>query len=822
MLTRLDRVASETLSALHRETISDPSQVREILESAARLNSLLSAGIDRRNDPRLAAIIRVDAETMLLSVVSKAEYSPRQVFFNFELESGRYFFACTAISEVAPRTFRVSIPLSVYRADRRDIARTATLKRKVLLVGKGSLREDLAVDVADATLHGISITVPEGLASSLPREFEVRTDGEGERFFARVRHRTPERESAGWMRVGLSVSRVPTGDLISVERRDRILDRRPTIRERIDFARAGVARLTRRAGGSTLDPGTMRVVEYRNERGEVLRAIENRWGEHSKGTAVIIPPAWGRTKETMLPLAMTLIETFRRAGKPIRVLRFDGTNRRGESHIDPECRSSGDEYLHFKFSQAARDISATASYLEGDQETAPEKILLVTFSLAAVEARHALATDKRFSGWISVVGMADLQSALRTISGGIDFGNGLLRGVRFGRHELVGVVADMDHTGIDAIKNGIGFLEDVRRDMARIEIPITWIHGRYDAWMDLDRVVESMSCGRTDNRRIIEVPTGHQLRIGHKALATFQLIAEEASEMALGARLRGSLPRLSRISAAREAELGRLPRPQEDVRGFWADYLLGRSRVLGMELLAATAAYRNFMEAQVRQLSLFAGERVADLGAGIGEFATSLSRGFGPTDLTIIEVDFIRDALARASSRREQVGTGHEGIALQCVGNLDLERGKSIPVGSETLDAVLASLVISYVANPERLLHEIYRVLKPGGRVVVSSMLRDADGMLLFHDGILEYATTEARGSLGQGVETSFDSLVRDFLNDGSRLLELEEYGRFRFWEETELRFAVANAGFQEIRAQQAFGEPPQAVIVSARRPDSR
>jgi ubiquinone/menaquinone biosynthesis C-methylase UbiE/pimeloyl-ACP methyl ester carboxylesterase len=819
MLKRLDRVASETLSALHREAISDRDQVRAILESAARLNTQLSAGIDRRNEARVASIRQLDADSMLLSMVSKAEYNLRQLFFSFELEGVRYFFACSAMSEIGQESFRVTIPLSIYRADRRDLNRTSTRNRKVMLVEKGSSRESLALEVEDETLHGISITVPESLATSLPREFEIWADDVGAPLFARVRHRTPERARGGWTRVGLSVSKIPTGDLLAVQQRDRILDRRPTIREGIGFARAGLERLVRKARISKSASARVRVVEYRNDRGQVLRAIENRWGDQKGGTAVIIPPAWGRTKETMLPLAMTLVETFRHARRPIRVVRFDGTNRRGESHIDPECLSAGDEYLHFTFSQAARDISATASYLKSDEESAPEKILLVTFSLAAVEARHALATDKRFSGWISVVGMADLQSALRTISGGIDFGNGLLRGVRFGRHELVGVVADMDHTGLDAIKSGIGFLEDVRRDMASIEIPITWLHGRYDAWMDLDRVVETMSCGRTDNRRIIELPTGHQLRIGQKALATFQLIAEEASEMALGNRRRGRLPRISRIAAAREAELARLPQPQQDVRSFWADYLLGRSRVMGMELLAATAAYRNFMEAQVRQLGLCAGERVADLGAGIGEFATSLTRGFGPKDLTVIELDFILDALMRSRSRHERVGVEHDVRALQCVGNLDLSRGIGVPLGSETIDAVLASLVISYVSDPARLLGEIYRVLKHGGRIVVSSMLRDADGMLLFHDGVLEYATTEARGSLGQGVDRSFDRLLRDFLNDGSRLLELEERGRFRFWEERELRFAVANAGFQDVRVQQAFGEPPQAVIVTARRP---
>src|SRR5262245_9401809 len=122
MLKRLDRVASETLSALHRETIVDPVTVRAILHAAARQSILLSAGIDRRNEARLAAISRIDADGMLLSVASKAEFNLRQLFFNFDLEGVQYFFASTDVIEIAPRALRVSIPRAIYRADRRDLA----------------------------------------------------------------------------------------------------------------------------------------------------------------------------------------------------------------------------------------------------------------------------------------------------------------------------------------------------------------------------------------------------------------------------------------------------------------------------------------------------------------------------------------------------------------------------------------------------------------------------------------------------------------------------------------------------------------------------
>jgi ubiquinone/menaquinone biosynthesis C-methylase UbiE len=414
--------------------------------------------------------------------------------------------------------------------------------------------------------------------------------------------------------------------------------------------------------------------------------------------------------------------------------------------------------------------------------------------------------------------MADLQSALRTISGGIDYGNGLVQGVRFGRHELVGVVADMDYTGLDAIKNGVGFLEDVRRDMAKIDVPVTWIHGRYDAWMDLSRVVESMSCGRTDNRRIIEVPTGHQLRNGRAALATFQLVAEEAFAIALGTHQRGAVPRVSAIAAARAAELIRAPKPELDAKTFWSDYLLGRRRILGIELLASTASYRNFMEEQIRMLRMNDSQRVADLGSGVGEFSLSLCLDHKARDIRVVEVDLVREALLRARTRRARVDHRNSIVVVQCAADFE-SLGAIIPIEDAKLDAVLASLLISYLASPERLLDEMRRIVRPGGRIVVSSMVRDADAMMIFRDGVMEHATAEARDKLGVGEDQVFDDLVRDFLNDGSRLVDLEERGRFQFFDEAELSSMVARAGFVDVRASLSFGDPPQAAIVSARRP---
>src|SRR5262245_59131951 len=109
MVTRSDRVASETLGALHRDSLSNPSRVRAIFQRADEERGVLHAGINRRNQPRTAEVIQVDSAELLLAVRNVNVDDGEQIFFSLELADALYFFACSATSTEQGRRLRVTI-----------------------------------------------------------------------------------------------------------------------------------------------------------------------------------------------------------------------------------------------------------------------------------------------------------------------------------------------------------------------------------------------------------------------------------------------------------------------------------------------------------------------------------------------------------------------------------------------------------------------------------------------------------------------------------------------------------------------------------------
>jgi ubiquinone/menaquinone biosynthesis C-methylase UbiE/pimeloyl-ACP methyl ester carboxylesterase len=606
---------------------------------------------------------------------------------------------------------------------------------------------------------------------------------------------------------------------LPVERREQIFIRGPfgRLRDRL-FVAGGAFEIATRAASRKLgwqegDAPSIPLVDYFTDDGERIRAIIDSWGDMRGAPAVVIPPAFGKTKETLLPLAATIIASFRRAGQPVIVVRFDGIRRRGESHNDPECLQAGREYLHYTGSQAVKDVRSTIDFLAA--EYGVDRAVLVTFSAASSEGRKAAATDTggRICGWISVVGAPDAQSAMKKISGGIDYTRGLQQGVRFGKQEILGTLMDADRAGLDAIENRMATYDDAQRDMEAITAPVTWVHGRYDAWMDGDRVRHLLSCGDPSNRRFIEVPTGHQLRTSSEAFDIFRLIANEAAKMALGHEIETALPSLGALARRHRAERARLPKPDVDVRALWADYLLGRDRTLGIELMTKSTTYQAFFKEELAALGLKGGETILDLGSGTGSLAEALAVGDGPRGCTVYEMDFVRDALVRA---RSQASDSHTLQRYPVCADADADW---LALRDQSVDCAFLSLFISYVQDPERVLREVARVLKPGGRLVVSTLRRDADISKIYEDGVAEFSPMRIREAFGEAVASSNpEELARNFLNDGARILSLEEQGRFRFWDRGELADLVKACGFGKVGATHHLGDPPQALIVSARR----
>jgi ubiquinone/menaquinone biosynthesis C-methylase UbiE len=824
-----EALGSDVFSRLHPHAIEAPASVRRVLVRLWREGVLLRRGVNRRIDPEIATLSGLDGRQIFLKTRNFEKDRRDQILLNFDLDGRPYFFAASVVSWSDERAV-AEMPKAIYTAERRDRTRACPGGRvvrpgRVRLSVDGS-SADAEAEVVDISAGGIGLSLRQSVDIAIGASVAVEfLDGDqvGKVTRGRLCHSSPSPTDQGRQRIGVNL-------LDSAVASVRVVDAESVLswqraREAWKVVAAGAnARSQRTLGsltGRTAVPPAIEIIDFRNAEGERIRAIVDRTDRARQGKdvpVVLVPPAWGRTKETLLPLARTIVATFENAREPAAVIRFDGIRKRGESHNDPDCRSVGREHHAFTFSQGVRDILSVLDQLEKSREFSGSPVLLVTFSAAAIDGRRALLVDggRRVKGWVSVVGSPDIQSMMRVVSGGVDYVAGVERGVRFGLQEILGVEVDIDRAGRDALEEKLAFLEDSCRDFQSIAVPVTWFHGRHDAWMDLDRVKLALKTGDPSRRKLILAPTGHQLRSSREAIRVFQDVAREVA-LLLGRHVRPRIPDLVDLDARRRAERARLPRTEVDRRKFWERYLLGRQGALGIELMTSASAYQRFMRAQIEAMALSEGDRVADLGAGTGAFPLAL-RGLVLNGwVTIDEFDYIIGGLRRARQRLTSANALEKTSFVAC--DLGGARAASIPARTGTYSAVLASLFLSYVDEVDRVLAEVLRILKPGGRFIASGLRPDADVSKLFIDATQEMSRGEGASELAAEGGVDLGKASREFLNDATRLVDLEEHGVFKFWDAVEFTHLLERSGFLVERTWKEFGDPPQAVVVSARKP---
>jgi ubiquinone/menaquinone biosynthesis C-methylase UbiE len=117
----------------------------------------------------------------------------------------------------------------------------------------------------------------------------------------------------------------------------------------------------------------------------------------------------------------------------------------------------------------------------------------------------------------------------------------------------------------------------------------------------------------------------------------------------------------------------------------------------------------------LRELALKRGDKVLDVGSGLGQFTRDMARAVGPTG-RVIGIE--RDEKQLAEALRQARKAGETSLA-------DLRGGDALAIPLKrsergTFDVAHARFVLEHVRAPEKVVHQMIQAVRPGARIVLA------------------------------------------------------------------------------------------------------
>ena len=543
-------------------------------------------------------------------------------------------------------------------------------------------------------------------------------------------------------------------------------------------------------------------VSYSNRIGLRLAACLDHAGELRDRPWVIVAPKYGETKKSNLHLAYHL------ASNGLNVLRFDHTSHVGESE---------GPMLDFALPGAVEDVTASIDFLAANFGVS--RVVIVANSLSVRCALRAAAQDPRVVKFISVAGVVNLLATMTEIYREDILGQ-YRAGRRWGVTNFLGLELQGDVFLETLIASGLHDLAGTMADVARLQVPLIWFYAERDTWVKREEV-ERVAASNPRARLILVQAAMHEVRENPRASERLFLeiiwacLNDKPCPADAAKKIITPNKKLLIEQNRRERErLRRADVPVETETEFWSGYLQKYS------ILERSSDYQEYLRLLGQLCGVVRpGAAVLDAGCGTGLFGVwvlreawksgELSGEVQPVvyvglDLT---VRGLTDAMAKHLDVRQSLPPGivpgmHYSLVDFDLLDEDRPGGRGLPFLEGTFDLICCSLVLSYLKRPQVLLRELHRVLRPGGKLVTSSMKPHCDLSVIYRDSISTHVTVD---EIDAG---------RNLLRAAGRIKLKEEIGHYAFFSENELSTLLVDAGFNVSESHLSLGE--QAVVVKA------
>ncbi len=179
-----------------------------------------------------------------------------------------------------------------------------------------------------------------------------------------------------------------------------------------------------------------------------------------------------------------------------------------------------------------------------------------------------------------------------------------------------------------------------------------------------------------------------------------------------------------------------------------------------------------------RMLHLEGGSSVLEIGCGSGGYAMHLAKDVG---CRVIGLDVNAPGVRNANELATTCGLSERARFEQC------DASSKLPFDDNAFDAVFANDVLCHIPGRLKVLCEMYRVLKPGGRMLFS------DALVV--GGIISYEEIATRSSIGYYLYSP--------PGENERLAERAGFGDFAVTDTTENASRIAGLWRQARQARQ-------------------